>query len=182
MSTSTSSGFFGTVPAPEAPSKTAGFRGGPPIIDSNTCTGSGTFGGAPPGGRLRPEPLGIRAVAGRLVFEEAGDMRDREEERGFRPGRGGRGPGPEGYGLRGAGEYESRRGGGVPDGVGWAVSLSRPHMMLQNAVSPRSSAARCSAADKVDWRARAGTFTAGGSGSTADGTSFVRPDARQGPR
>jgi len=100
------------------------------MIEARTCIGSGTFGGTPPVGRLRPEPLGAPAVPGRLLVEESGEISDRDEERGLMPGRRGSGPGPEGYGRRGAGEYESRRGGGVPEGVEWAESLSRPHMLL----------------------------------------------------
>lgn len=65
------------------------------------------------------------------MLDEAGDASDSDDDRGFRPGRGGSGPGPDaGYGRRGAGEYESRRGGGVPEGVEWAESLSRPHMLV----------------------------------------------------
>lgn len=55
---------------------------------------------------------------GMFVVEALGvEARDREEDRGFSPGRGGSGPGPEGgYGpLRLEGER--LRGGGVAEGV-----------------------------------------------------------------
>lgn len=113
------------------------------MIDSNTCIGSGTFEGIPPGGLLRPEPLGMFAVDGRLVVEESGDMREREDDRGFKPGRKGKGAGLSvGYSLRGAGEAESRRGGGVPEGVECPESRSRPHMLRVDQGS-RSSRAQC---------------------------------------
>ena len=84
-----------------------------------------------PGRRLL-EPLGIRAVEGRLVVEEAGvPSSDRDDVLVGSPGRGGRGPGPErGYGRRGAGEEDSRRDMGVPTGEGCAESRSSPHMSL----------------------------------------------------
>jgi hypothetical protein len=90
------------------------------------------FGGAPPvPWRRRPEPLGMRAVGGRLVDDEAGEPNsDSEDTLGGSPGRAGWRPGPEsGYGRRGAGEYDSRRGGGVPEGEGWAERRSRPHII-----------------------------------------------------
>lgn len=62
-------------------------RGGPPIIDSSTCIGSGTFGGAPPVCRLRSPPLGRRAASGKLAVDALGDTSGvSEEERGFKPG------------------------------------------------------------------------------------------------
>lgn len=62
-------------------------RGGPPIIDSSTCIGSGTFAGTPPVGRLRGPPLGMRADRGRLAVEALGDTRGvNEDDRGFSPG------------------------------------------------------------------------------------------------
>jgi hypothetical protein len=65
-----------------------GFRGGPPIIDSSTCTGSGTF--APPVGRLRDPPLGIGEEPRKFVVEAFGDMSGvSEEDRGASPGRSG---------------------------------------------------------------------------------------------
>jgi hypothetical protein len=107
-----------------------GLRGGAPMMDSRTCSGSGRCSGTAPLGRLRWEPLAAWAVEGRLVVEESGEMSDSEEERGFRPGRKGKGAGRSpGYSLRGAGEAESRRGGGVPAGVGCADRRSRPHML-----------------------------------------------------
>lgn len=63
------------------------------------------------------EPLATLSV-GRFVVEALGvEASDKEEDRGFKPGRGGNGPGPEGvYGpLRLAGER--LRGGGVAEGV-----------------------------------------------------------------
>jgi hypothetical protein len=93
------------------------------------------------------------AAVGRLVVEESGEIRDKDDERGFRPGRRGSGAGLSvGCRRRGAGEYEeSRRGGGVPAGVECADSRSRPHMLGVNC-EPRavkgasSSRARASAA------------------------------------
>lgn len=130
----TSSGFFGTA-TETSPFAATGFRGGPPTIDSRTCNGSGTFGGGgpPAPGRARPEPLGIRAVEGRLAVDEAGvPAIESDDVLVGSPGRGGKGPGPAPrYGRLGAGECESRRGGGVPDGVEWAERRSSPHMMLR---------------------------------------------------
>jgi hypothetical protein len=104
MLVSSASGLSGMTPIPFTFNGT-GFRGGPPMIVSSTCTGSGTFGGTPPGGRLRPAPLGMPAVDGRLVVEESGDIRDSDDERGFRPGRRGSGAGLSvGCRRRGAGE------------------------------------------------------------------------------
>jgi hypothetical protein len=103
MSTSTSSGLRGMAPN-SSPFDATGLRGGPPIICSSICTGSGTFTGAPPGGRRRPAPLGIRTPAGKLVLEELGETSDKDDDRGLMPGRGGNGMGPAGYGRRGAGE------------------------------------------------------------------------------
>jgi hypothetical protein len=74
---------------------------------SSTCSGSGTFGGGPPApGRLLPEPLGIRAVPGRLVEDDAGEFtRDNDDVLVGNPGRGGKGPGPTPvYDRLGAGE------------------------------------------------------------------------------
>ena len=78
-------------------------------MPSNTCNGSGTCGGRGPPipGRLRPRPLGIRAVEGRLLLDEAaGELStEREEVLVGSPGRGGRGPGPAPvYDRLGAGE------------------------------------------------------------------------------
>ena len=104
------------------------------MMDSRTCSGSGTCCGTWPLGRLRWEPLATWAVEGRLVVDESGEMSDRDDERGFRPGRKGSGAGRSpGYSLRGAGEAESRRGGGVPAGVGCADRRSRPHMLRAHA-------------------------------------------------
>lgn len=72
-----------------------GFRGGPPMIDASTCTGSGTLGGIPPVTRRRSgAPFGARAVEGRLTFEAPGDTSDNDEVRGCRPGLTGNGMGP----------------------------------------------------------------------------------------
>lgn len=99
---------------------------------SSTCNGSATFGGAlPRTDGWRCAPLGLRAVDERLVVDAPGERRFREDDLGVRPGLGGKGPGPEaGYGRRGAGEYESLRIGGVPEGVELEVILSRPHILL----------------------------------------------------
>ena len=71
------------------------FRGGPPSIASSTLRGSGMFaGGTPSPWRLRPAPFGTRGAIGRLAVEEVGETRDRDEDRGFKPGLGGNGPGP----------------------------------------------------------------------------------------
>ena len=70
----------------------------------------------------KPDPLGSLAAVGRLAVEAFGvEKSDSDEERGYRPGRGGTGPGP---GVRpyvprrgsAAGEY-GRDCGGVPEGV-----------------------------------------------------------------
>ena len=43
-----------------------------------------------------PEPFGSLETVGRLAVDAFGvERREREEVRGFRPGRGGRGPGPD---------------------------------------------------------------------------------------
>lgn len=63
---------------------------------SSTCTGSAILGGTPPVGRLRGPPLGMRALAGRLAAEALGETSESEDDRGFKPGLSGRGPGPAG--------------------------------------------------------------------------------------
>lgn len=74
------------------------------MIVLNTWIGSATSKGPIPFGRRRPAPLGVRAPGGRLTLEAFGETSERDDDRGRRPGRGGRGPGPGGYARRGAGE------------------------------------------------------------------------------
>jgi hypothetical protein len=58
------------------------------MIDSSTSTGSETF--APPVGRLRGPPLGIRAEPNKFVVEAFGDISGvSEDDRGVSPGRSG---------------------------------------------------------------------------------------------
>ena len=87
MSSFTSSGFA-CICLAVPPFAVADFRGGPPIIDSSTSTGSGTF--VPPVARLRGPPLGSRAELERFVLEAFGDISGvSEDDRGVRPGRSG---------------------------------------------------------------------------------------------
>lgn len=84
----------------------------------NTRTGSGSSSGGDRRISLRKLDPFVTLSVGRFVVEALGvEARDKEEDRGFSPGRGGCGPGPEGiYGpLRLAGER--LRGGGVAEGV-----------------------------------------------------------------
>ena len=84
------------------------------------------------------------AVDDRLVVDESGEISERDEDRGFRPGRRGSGAGlSPGYSLRGAGEPVSRRGGGVAEGVECADSLSRPHILRVNDGSRFIKGASC---------------------------------------
>jgi hypothetical protein len=106
------------------------------------------LGGMPPVGRRRSgAPLGPRAVEGRLFVDEPGETRESDDERGFRPGLKGNGPGTSP--LRGAGEYESCRGGGVPEGVEYEESLSRPHIFSETAVHSRAHNSDCSSKVRI---------------------------------
>lgn len=84
----------------------------------STRIGSGTsIGGERRISLRRLDPFATLSV-GMFVVEALGvDARDKEEDRGFKPGRGGSGPGPDSvYGpLRLAGER--LKGGGVAEGV-----------------------------------------------------------------
>jgi hypothetical protein len=82
---------------------------------SSTCSGSGTLSGVGFRSSLRKlDPLGILAIAGRLVVDAFGvDARESEDERGCMLRLGGSGPGPV---LLMAGEY-GLECGGVDAGV-----------------------------------------------------------------
>lgn len=84
----------------------------------NTRMGSGTSVGGDRRISLRKLDPFVTLSVGRFVVEALGvEARDNEEDRGFSPGRGGSGPGPDGVysPLRLAGER--LRGGGVAEGV-----------------------------------------------------------------
>jgi hypothetical protein len=74
------------------------------MILSSTRSGSWTSSGVGFRNSLRKlEPLGNRGKVERFVTEAFGvDDNDKDDERGYRPGLGGRGPGPA---LRAVGEY-----------------------------------------------------------------------------